>query len=200
MSSIDYGKDWLQGVLGPFPNCYRVPDSRIIAGEYPDDQDTTMTREKINALLDAGAERFVDLTEEGELEPYESQLRDEAQIRGVHVSYIRLPIRDLRVPTLDEMSRVQSVLADAERLGKIVYVHCWGGVGRTGTVVGCHLVERGHSSDEALGIVQRLFQQMSPEKVQNHPNGSPETDAQREFVRRWARKRPNTVDPNAPAD
>jgi len=21
---------------------------------------------------------------------------------------------------------------------RIVYVHCWGGVGRTGTVIGCH--------------------------------------------------------------
>ena len=46
----------------PIPNCYRVPDSRIIAGEYPGDRDTTRARDKINALLHAGVEGFIDLT------------------------------------------------------------------------------------------------------------------------------------------
>lgn len=178
----------------PIPNSYRVPDSQIIAGEYPGDRDTTRARDKIKALLHAGVEGFIDLTEVGELDPYESLLRNEADVRGIPASYIRLPIRDLRVPTLDEMSRLQWVLADAERLGKTVYIHCWGGVGRTGTVVGCHLVERGHSPDEALDLVQRLFREMSPEKLQDHPDGSPETNAQREFVRQWARKRPKVAD------
>ena len=31
-----------------------------------------------------------------------------------------------------------------------VYVHCWGGIGRTGTVVGCWLVRHGMTGDEAL--------------------------------------------------
>ena len=34
--------------------------------------------------------------------------------------------------------------------GHKVYVHCWGGIGRTGTVVGCHLVEQGMTADQAL--------------------------------------------------
>lgn len=178
----------------PIPNCYRVPGSRILAGEYPGDRDPTRAVKKISALLDASVEGFIDLTEEGELDAYESLLRDEAEIREISVSYIRLPIRDLRVPTLGEMSRLQRVLADAEKLGKTVYVHCWGGVGRTGTVIGCHLIERGHSPDEALELVQRLFQEMSPDKLEKHPDGSPETSAQREFVRRWALKRPKKVD------
>jgi protein-tyrosine phosphatase len=178
----------------PIPNCYRVPDSRIIAGEYPGDWDPTKAVERISAFLDAGVEGFIDLTEEGELDSYEPLLRDEAEIRGMSVAYIRLPIRDFRVPTIDEMSRLQWVLADAERLGKTVYIHCRGGVGRTGTVVGCYLVERGYSSDGALDLVQRLFHEMSPEKLRNHPDGSPETEAQREFVRQWARKRPRTAD------
>ena len=32
-----------------------------------------------------------------------------------------------------------------------MYLHCWGGVGRTGTVVGCWLVRHGRTGDEALG-------------------------------------------------
>ncbi len=109
----------------PIPNCYRVHDSRTIAGEYPGDQDPARAVEKISALLDAGVEGFIDLTEEGELDTYESLMREESEIRGVSVSYIRLPIRDLRVPTIDEMSRLQRALTDAERLGKTVYLHCW---------------------------------------------------------------------------
>ena len=34
---------------------------------------------------------------------------------------------------------VDAALAD----GGAVYVHCWGGIGRTGTVVGCWLVRHG---------------------------------------------------------
>jgi len=35
----------------------------------------------------------------------------------------------------------------------VVYVHCWGGVGRTATVIGCVLADEGLSYDE---IVDRL--------------------------------------------
>lgn len=171
-----------------------MPGSRIFAGEYPGHIDATRAREKIGALLTAGIESFIDLTEEDELNEYESLLRDEADLRGISVSYIRVPIRDLRVPTLEAMSRLQRMLADAERLSKTVYVHCWGGVGRTGTVIGCHLVDQGYSAEEALNFVQRLFREMSPKKLERHPEGSPETNAQREFVRQWAGKRSKSVD------
>jgi len=173
----------------PIPNSYRVPNSRIIAGEYPGDMDPVRAKDKINALLSADVNVFVDLTEDGELDPYESLLREEAEVHGASVAYVRLPIRDLRVPTLEEMQHLQQALSDAEMQGKTAYVHCWGGVGRTGTVIGCHLVERGHSPEDALALVQQLFGEMSPAKLRAHPKGSPETNAQREFVRQWALKR-----------
>jgi protein-tyrosine phosphatase len=70
--------------------------------------------------------------------------------------------------------------------GRLVYVHCLGGVGRTGTVVGCLLVENGASGDEALAMVSTLFETMSPEKVHRHRHdGSPQTEQQRQFVRAW---------------
>jgi protein-tyrosine phosphatase len=166
-----------------------VPNSRIIAGEYPGDLDPARAKNKLNALLSAGVNVFVDLTEDGELDPYESLLREETEDQGASVAYVRLPIRDLRVPTLDEMQHLQQVLSDAETQGKTAYVHCWGGVGRTGTVIGCHLIERGYSPEEALELVQQLFGEMSPTKLRDHPGGSPETNAQREFVRQWALKR-----------
>jgi hypothetical protein len=178
----------------PIPNCYRVPSTQIIAGEYPGDDNRAKSVARICALLDAGVDSFVDLTEHGELNEYEPLLREEAESRGLSVSYHRRPIRDLRVPTLQEMLALQQLLGGLGAGGRTIYVHCWGGVGRTGTVIGCHLIELGHSPDEALRIVQQLFGEMSPEKLADHPDGSPETATQKEFVRQWATKRPKGND------
>ena len=61
------------------------------------------------------------------------------------------------------------------------YVHCWGGRGRTGTVVGCHLIRPGLASGEAaLAAIERLRRK---EETADKP--SPETDAQRDMVRAW---------------
>ena len=50
----------------PHENCYWVPGCHLLAGEYPGHQTDAGAREKLNALLDAGVHRFIDLTEEGE--------------------------------------------------------------------------------------------------------------------------------------
>jgi protein-tyrosine phosphatase len=37
-----------------------------------------------------------------------------------------------------------------------VYVHCWGGKGRTATVIGCHLIDGGLDYDATLAELRRL--------------------------------------------
>jgi protein-tyrosine phosphatase len=61
-----------------------------------------------------------------------------------------------------------------------VYVHCFGGIGRTGTVVGCYLVRHGADAETALAEIAR--------RRQGTPDGyrrSPETNEQRQFVLTW---------------
>ena len=66
--------------------------------------------------------------------------------------------------------------------GKNVYVHCWGGIGRTGTVVGCWLVRHGMTADEAPAQIVERWQRM--EKAYRHPRW-PQTPHQRSYVRNW---------------
>ncbi|HUF27474.1 MAG TPA: ADP-ribosylglycohydrolase family protein [Gemmatimonadaceae bacterium] len=70
----------------------------------------------------------------------------------------------------------------AHRAGHGVYVHCWGGIGRTGTVVGCHLVRWGLGGDDALAALDELW--TTVDKKTWFPR-SPQTDAQCAFVRQW---------------
>ena len=119
---------------------------RLFGGPYPEE-------------IPADVDFVVDLTEDGELTPYPCQCERR-----------RLPIRDFSVPTHEELRRILNTIDDALGYGRTVFVHCRGGIGRTGTVLGAWLRRHGHSAEETL------------EKL----GGRPETDEQRELIRSWS--------------
>jgi protein-tyrosine phosphatase len=88
-----------------------------------------------------------------------------------------VPITDVTAPSAERVCAVLDAIESATENG-VVYVHCWGGCGRTGVIVGCYLVEHGSRPDEALERVQELTR-----GLQTKP--CPETSAQRVTVRRW---------------
>jgi NAD(P)-dependent dehydrogenase (short-subunit alcohol dehydrogenase family) len=171
----------------PFENSYHVPGCDVIAGEYPFDGDPGLGRERVRALLDAGVTVFVDLTEEGEsgLLPYADDLLEEARARGVDVEYSRHEVPDMGVPARATMQQILATLDRAAAAGRRAYVHCWGGVGRTGVVIGCLLRRQGHDGEQALAGVARLFGTMPKSRFPWHRSGSPQTHEQRRFVRDW---------------
>jgi len=166
----------------PIPNSYWLPGERILAGEYPGAPDAGTTSARLQVFLDAGITSFIDLTDEGELVSYEPLLRELAAARGLDVHYHRVPIVDLGVPAPEHMHRILDLIEAEHAGGRTVYVHCWGGVGRTGTVVGCYLVRSGLDGKAALAQLAQLWRTV--EKCDWYPN-SPETDAQRAIVRDW---------------
>jgi hypothetical protein len=166
----------------PIPDSYWVRPGRLLAGEYPRTRDDEGSRTKLRQLLGAGVTFFLDLTEEGEydLKPYAPLLREEAVILGRAVEHRRMPIPDRDTPTPREMTRILDAIDGALAAGHTVYVHCLGGIGRTGTVMGCYLVRHGMSGQEALDKIARLRR--------GTPDGwkrSPETGAQRQMVLDW---------------
>ncbi len=167
----------------PMGNSYWVRKGQLLAGEYPGAKDGEDARRRVRAMLDGGVTFFVDLTEKHELEPYDVVLAEEAARRGVATVHTRFPIRDASVPRrADVMTGILDAIDEAIRDGHVVYVHCWGGIGRTGTVVGCHLVRHGLTGDEALAALAEMW--TTVDKHYRRPQ-SPETGEQRRWIREW---------------
>lgn len=165
------------------PNAYWVIPGRFAAGEYPGAKDRGDAAEKLRSLLGAGIDYFVDLTEPHELAPYAGIAEVEATRLGLSVEHDRRSIRDVRVPrSPHEMVAILDTIDAALGEDKTVYVHCWGGIGRTGTVVGCWLVRHGRTGEEALAQVAEWWQGV--EKANRRPE-SPETPEQGDYVRNW---------------
>jgi Dual specificity phosphatase, catalytic domain len=126
-----------------------VVPGRLAAGPYP---------RNVDELRALGIDAFVDLTEAGELPAY--------VVDGVE--HLRVPIRDFGTPSIDEMEVILATLDELLARGRVVYLHCRGGIGRTGTVLGCYLVRQGLRAEDALASIS-----------------GPETEPQREFVLAW---------------
>jgi protein-tyrosine phosphatase len=154
----------------------------LLAGEYPGSPSDAQARVKLRRLLDADIRLFLDLTEEGEynLRDYSHLLREEAEAEGCAVEHRRMPIADGGTPTPREMRQILDAIDGGLAEGKAVYVHCWGGIGRTGTVIGCYLARHGLSGEQAL---QRLAELRC--RLPNAGARSPETEEQRSLVRSW---------------
>ena len=78
------------------------------------------------------------------------------------------------------MREIQQLIAASLAGGHVIYVHCYGGIGRTGTVVGCYLVEQGSTGEEALRTIRHLRKNTPSAGIR-----SPETVDQRSFVENW---------------
>ena len=177
----------------PIPESYWVVPGLLLAGEYPYSLVEDDGRERLRAFLDAGIRLFVDLTEPresgrlGALEPYADALLEEAAARGVSVRVVRHPVKDMSVPRDGSLERIVDELEGAVARGEPAYVHCWGGIGRTGTAVAAFLSRRlGLTGDEALDLLDALWQEVP--KSATFPE-SPQTNDQRRAVRAFAERR-----------
>lgn len=159
----------------PIENSYCVLPGKVYAGEYPGDLHNPEM--KVNQLVAFGITHFIDLTEDGELNPYSHLLPGKC-------TYYRFPIPDVSVPKCCEGAYVllnQIALILADNVNKI-YIHCWGGVGRTGTIAGCFYVFNGETCKSSITHLREQFK----ECPKSERRTTPETSEQIDFIKEFA--------------
>jgi hypothetical protein len=172
----------------PFERSYWVVPGKFLAGAYPGDPDPERAEEKLRGLLAAGIRCILDLTAEGDrnrygrvLVPYRDLMGKAAAAEKCKVDYHSKTITDVDIPSREEMVEMLDIIDGAIGSDRPVYVHCLGGIGRTGTVVGCWLARHGAAKGQA---VIELIRKLRRNEGQAHID-SPETARQRRFVCEW---------------
>jgi len=166
----------------PFPSSYWVVPRLFLAGEHPVEFSAADTLVRLTALLDAGIRTFVNLTQEQEkMESYARGLRTLAAERGIEIEVLRIPIPDRTVPPVATLRSILDLIDDSIAKAHPVFVHCFAGIGRTGTVVGCYLKRHGQAAE--AGVITKISELRSQMPGGNEP--SPHTPEQVEVVRRW---------------
>ena len=172
-------------VQPPTSSSYWVVPGCLLAGAYPGDADPAKHRKKVKAILDAGVTVFINLMEENEKDHSGNPF---VPYQGVVKEYrpgsecLRFPIRDLTAPSASQMEAILDAIDQCLAANKNAYVHCWGGVGRTGTVVGCWLLR--HGLAEPANVIEVLEELRQQDQERRHRK-SPETAEQERLVKKW---------------
>jgi protein-tyrosine phosphatase len=157
------GLTFLPGKHGP---SFRYP-GRVYDRDLDDD---------LTSLATDGVGTLVLLVEDHELERWGApDIVDLAVAHGVVVE--RWPLADGTAPaSIGEMRSILDAIERAREEGDVA-VACMGGVGRTGTVAACALVDAGWAAADAIDEVRRV----------RHPTAV-ETPEQVAFVGAYARR------------
>ena len=170
------------------PGSYWVVPEKLMAGPYPGSPHVGVARNRVAALLASGIRHFVNLMEPEEIGLLAGLVEDYVPIAWtvaaetrIELSCSNFPIRDFDTPSAELMSTILDEIDQAVAAGRCVYVHCRGGIGRTGTVVGCFLLR--HRLVDADNVFDTIAWMRKSGRAGQGP--SPETAAQRSFVKNW---------------
>jgi hypothetical protein len=105
---------------------------KLYGGEYPYSSDD------IKEFIDLGITTSICL-----VEYIFTDYPNEVKIKNTDFKLLHYPIRDFSVPSKAFMTSILDKIDELIANGESIYVHCQGGHGRTGTVIGCWLKKLG---------------------------------------------------------
>ena len=172
----------------PFNRSYWVIPGKFLAGCYPGSKDPMVEQRNLMGLIQAGIRHVISLMEPQEYDPfhapfppYVDHMESFAKKVRVSVTYDQISIKDFSVPTERQMIRILNQIDMCIKYEKPVYLHCWGGKGRTGTVVGCYLARHGLAAgNEVIKKIKELRK-----NTEDFADPSPETRDQKKMVINW---------------
>lgn len=169
----------------PYQNTYWVKPGSLLAGCYPGAPTPDLIPARLEALADAGVSVIISLMESTECYSdgtphvhYDEDFLLLTHNRQIDAKWLHFPIPDYGVPTPRQILNILDSIDRAIEEGETVFVHCWGGKGRTGTVIGCWLARHGDASP--LDTIDALRK-----NCENAADPSPETEEQADFICNW---------------
>ncbi|KAL9643148.1 hypothetical protein ABK040_001637 [Willaertia magna] len=153
--------------------------NHILLGGYP------RGSKEVKSILSAGTTTFVNLVEEHEMLRcgpfyYASALKKKST-QLLNLNYVTFPIRDKNIEDDKKVMEIINLLIQLVQSGEVLYIHCVGGHGRTGTLASILLGKLFNiSADEALAWVQ-VFHDC---RTVTNGRKSPESTLQRNQVYR----------------
>lgn len=131
--------------------------AQLIFTPCPGTKETTLI-DAVSTLKQAGTEMLLTLMFDEEMENLSAQTLPEACTEN-DITWLQLPILDDEAPNQAFESQWQahktSILDVINNKGTIA-VHCKGGSGRTGLVIGLILLEFGYPSSKVIETVQKI--------------------------------------------
>jgi len=108
------------------------------------------TEQDLERLRRTGIKAIVILVEEHEL------LVPIEVYREIGFEILLIPIRDMTAPTLYTLEKIVKWIKQKIDEDKPVLVHCYGGLGRTGTILAAYLVYEGWDPIKAIDYVRSI--------------------------------------------
>jgi len=181
--------------VGPTDESNWVLPGRLMVGAFPGVSDDRENERLLSSILNCGVTTFVCLQREYDPDAPESAWRSGHAIRpyfpsasalaarhhrGRQLDFIHFAIEDCSVVEDDDVALFSRALAERLRTtDEVIYLHCWGGHGRAGTIT-CLLLHWLYGLDAASAMARCQF----VHDLRKVPIvvGSPQTQTQRDQV------------------
>eukprot|EP00698_Gefionella_okellyi_P005078 TRINITY_DN14669_c0_g1_i1.p1 TRINITY_DN14669_c0_g1~~TRINITY_DN14669_c0_g1_i1.p1 ORF type:complete len:178 (+),score=31.46 TRINITY_DN14669_c0_g1_i1:17-550(+) len=160
----------------PVTQSYWVVPGRFLAGRTP-----VPSVEQIRDLAAGGIRCIISLQPVQEQQRYGALVSDLVAQAKVACRCVTVPVIDFACPSVEVVGTILKEIDTALAQNEPVYLHCAGGKGRTGCIVGCWLVQHGVKPEAALQALADL------RKFYGMVSHSPETEDQRSRVKSWKR-------------
>jgi len=125
--------------LGPISTSNWLIPGALLAGAYPGARCDREHSETIAKVLGEGIDTFVCLIEKRQLKNFNPYKEKAMELAGARqLDFFWAEIEDFNIAE-DKVARsAAETIIRAVKAGRVCYVHCWGGTGRTGTI--CSIV------------------------------------------------------------
>jgi atypical dual specificity phosphatase len=140
------------------PGTWIDPARRVLLRAYPRERD-------FRRLQQLGIRRLVNVDE---------RAHSRELLHRYGMTECHLPVPDFHAPTPEQLTTAVKAVKEAVAAGESVAIHCAAGLGRSGTVAACYLVDLG---DDWMAAIERI-RALRP--------GAIETEEQVEAVKRYA--------------